>query len=123
LNQPLDENDVMMVITKSTFDCYLSSEDYHVDMIVSGSDRIPSFDEMARAGVFHVESAPPFVLVPNEASKDNKIALDMKVDYGNSQNCLFVDSWMVDGVLDDMEEYKVVFEEEDTVASRFYHVH
>jgi hypothetical protein len=119
LNRQLDENDVMMVITKSAFDCYLSSEDYHVDMLVSGADRIPSFDEMARAGVFHVESVPPSVLVPYEASKDKVIALDMKVDNGNPQNCLFVESWMVDCVLDDMEEYEVVFEEADTVASRF----
>jgi hypothetical protein len=109
----------MRVITKSAFDCYLSSEEYHVDMLVSGSDRIPSFDEMARVGVFHVESAPPSILVPNEASKDNKIASDMKVDNGNSQNSLFVDSWMIDGVLHDMEEYEVVFKDEDTMASGF----
>jgi hypothetical protein len=119
LNRPLDENDVMMVITKSAFDCYLSSEDYHIDMLASGANRIPSFDEMARTGVFHVEPVPPSVLVPNEASKNNKIELDMKVDNGNSHNCLFADSWMVAGVLDDTEEYEVVFEEEDTVASRF----
>jgi hypothetical protein len=115
----LDANNVMMVINKSVFDCYLYSDDYHVDMLASGADRIPSFDELARAGVFHVESAPPSVLVPNGASKTDKIALDMKVDSGSSQNCLFVDSWMVAGVLDDTEEYEVVFEEQGTGASGF----
>jgi hypothetical protein len=91
-------------------------------MLASRVNRLlPSFDGMARVVVFYVESVPPSsVLVPNEDSKDKEIASDMKVDNGDSKNYLFVDSWMLDGVLDDMDEYEVVFEEEDiTMASGF----
>ena len=87
----------MMVISKSALDCYLSSEDSHVDMLASGANSIPSFDEMARDGVFHVESAPPSVLVCDEASMDKEVVLDMKVNNcWSSKNCLFVEScWML----------------------------
>ena len=101
-------NNVTTVITKSVFDYSLSSDDYHVDMLASGANRIPSFDEMARgADVFHVESAP-----------QRGGTLDMKVNNGNSKNCLFVESWIVDGALDDIEENEVLFEDKD-VKCRF----
>jgi hypothetical protein len=117
LNRPLNENDVMMLITKSVFDCYLSSEDYHVDMLTSGADRIPSFDEMARSGVFHVEEAPHSLLVSAEGSKAKDVAMDVEVNnHGSSNNCLFAESWLIDGALNDMEEYELVFEEEDMTA-------
>jgi hypothetical protein len=116
LNRPLNENDVMMLITKSVFDCYLSSDDYHVDMLTSGANRIPSFDEMARAGIFHVESTPPFLLVSDEGSKDKDVASDVEVNNGSSNNCLFTESWLIDGALNNMVEYEVVFEEEDVTA-------
>jgi hypothetical protein len=51
-------------------------------MLASGANRIPSFDEMARADVFHFESAPLSVIVSNEASMDKEVALDMKVNNG-----------------------------------------
>ena len=63
-----------MIITKSAFDWFLSS----------GANRIPSFDQMARAGIFHVESARPSVLVSNEGSKDKEVALYLKVNHGKS---------------------------------------
>ena len=65
MNRPLDVHDVMIVITKTAFKYYLSTEHYHVDMLASGANIIPSF-EMARVGVFHVESARPSILVSDE---------------------------------------------------------
>ena len=58
--------DVMLVITKSAFDSYLLSDVYRFDILTSGTNRIPSFDEMARSGVFHFGRAP---LVSNDDSK------------------------------------------------------
>ena len=46
----------------------------------SGANKFPSFDEMARAGVFHVESVCPSAL----GSKDKEVALYLKVNNGNS---------------------------------------
>jgi hypothetical protein len=72
--------------------------------------------KMARAGVLHVESAPPSLLVSAEGSKDKDVALDVEVNNGSSNNCLFAESWLIDGALNDMEEYELVFEEEGMTA-------
>ena len=139
LNRRLDADDVMTLFTKSVFYCYLHSEEYRFDMFTSGPDRIQSFDKVTRAGVFHVESAHPCVLVSNEGSKDKELALDVKVNNGklvsneglkdkqdvvldvttvnngNSKESLFVTAWR-DDALDDTEEYEVLFEEEDVTT-------
>ena len=73
---------------------------------------------MARTGVLHVESAHPSVVVSNEDTKDKEVALDVKVkaNNGKSMNCLFAESWLVDGALYCTEEYEVSFEGEDMTA-------
>jgi hypothetical protein len=86
-------------------------------MLTSGANRIPSFDEMAKSGVFHVEEAPHSLLVSAEGSKAKDVALDVEVNnHGSSNNCLFAESWLIDGALNDMEEYELVFEEEGMTA-------
>ena len=110
----LDEHDVMTFITKAVFDCYISSEDYHVDMFRSGVDWIPPFDEMVRAGLFILEQTP--IVSDVAPAKDKDVTVDMTtVNNGNSKDCLFVTSWN-DEVLEDTEEYEVVFEAEDDTA-------
>ena len=77
MTRRLDADDVMTLFTKSVFYCYLHSEEYRFDMFTSGLlNRIQSFDKVTRAGVLHVESAHPCVLVSNEGSKDKELALD-----------------------------------------------
>ncbi len=45
------------------------------------------------------------------------MAMDVEVNnHGSSNNCLFAESWLIDGALNDMEEYELVFEEEDMTA-------
>jgi hypothetical protein len=115
LNRRLDADDVMTLFTKSVFYCYLHSEEYCFDMFTSGPNRIQSFDKVTRAGVFHVESARPCVLVSNEGLNDKQdVVLDVTtVNNGNSKESLFVTAWKDDALKNDAEEYEVLFEEED----------
>ena len=84
LNQPLDVDDVIMLITSLrlivTF--LSSSDDYHFGIVALGVNMI------TRAGRYHVESSHPSVLVSKEGSKDKEVASDLKVHNGN---CLFVE--------------------------------
>ena len=114
LKRVLEDDDIMAVITKFTFDCYLSSEAYRIDMLRSGAEMIPSVDEMARAGVFYIEQAP-IVSVDDPKDKDVQALDTTTVNNGNSKDSLFVTAW-IDGALDDTEEYEVLFEEEDDTA-------
>ena len=113
LNQLLDAEDVTMLITKSVFDCYLSSEDYQVDMLSTVAARIPSFDEMARTGVFHIEQVR--IASVEESKEDtNASCCTTTVNNMNPEDFLFVTSWTIDEVLNDTTvEYEVLFDAED----------
>ena len=70
LKQVLEDDDIMAVITKFMFYCYLSSEAYRISMLWSGAEMIPSVDEMAWAGVFYIE---PALIDSVDDPKDNDV--------------------------------------------------
>jgi hypothetical protein len=118
----LDEDDVMDTFTASDFKRYCCTMDYHTDMVAAGSVSIPSIATLIADGVINVEPAlrPSTVSteVPSDTEQEKEdadIELEMTLNDKSATETLFVKSW--DHMLDDTEEYEVMFEEEDATSS------
>jgi hypothetical protein len=117
----LNDDDVMNTFTVTDFEHYCTSEDYHIDMAAAGSVSIPSLETLVAVGVFHVESAlPPSVIVtalPLDSEvkqQEPDIESEMILSDTSTTETVFDESW--NRTLDDLEEYEVVFEQEDVTT-------
>ena len=120
LNRTLDETDIVALITKSTFHCYLCSEYYQEDLSVFGQFGIPSIEELVASGVIHLEAMPPCpeATPPFDIPKlITTVVHPFTDDNDEEQNdSLFVESWDNDA-FDDTDDCSLDYDDDIEIVT------